>query len=253
MFFPTGCCSFFNIYILHIVYRLNIRHLSDVLRFFVVERHRHTGLGLRGLQLVSRFFCNPFFVGTSSKGRIWFHLCTWFWLMSQWEHIKLMSLGWPEGQKVQQEGLDKLTNTYLLSYVIHPPLQFRRLMLVDLLLPKLIYCLVESAEHILVGTWISVICLDSFCWMSKTQDHVLRVCTEGKKGLRKAWGRWDWDFQTGWLVVCSWWSCIILYQCNRLVGRCLYGHWGMSDLWINVNGSVTRASPMEVVKLLKWR
>ena len=57
-------------------------------------------------------------------------------------------------------------------------------MLVDLLLPKLIYCLVESAEHIFVGTWISVICLDSFCWMSKTQDHVLRVCTEGKKGLR---------------------------------------------------------------------
>ena len=147
----------------------------------------------------------------------------------------------------------QITNTSLLSYVIHPPLQFSRLMLVDLLLPKLIYCLVESAEHILVGTWISVICLDSFCWMSKTQDHVLRVCTEGKKGLRKAWGRWDWDFQTGWLVVCSWWSCMILYQCNRLVGRCLYGHWGMSDLWINVNGSVTRASRMEVVKLLKWQ
>lgn len=47
--------SSISIYYIHIVYRLNIRHLSDVLRFFVVERHRHRGLENEACDWCSRF------------------------------------------------------------------------------------------------------------------------------------------------------------------------------------------------------
>ena len=161
--------------------------------------------------------------------------------------IDVSRLTW--GANVQREGLDK----YIFAVVCHTP--------TIAISSAYVGGFVVAEVNILFG-WIGwahfrwhldFSDLFGFFLLDVQDSRPCVACLYRRKKGPSKWGRWDWDFQTGWLVVCSWWSCMILYQCNRLVGRCLYGNWGMSDLWINVNGSVTLASPMEVVKLLKWQ